>query len=379
MGDLGLMLPYTPLHHLVMGEVRRPLVMSSGNRSDDPIAHLDEDAFVRLGPMVDGVLAHDRPIHIRCDDSVVRATGRRLQMVRQVAGYAPERRAAPGPGAPPGAGGGGRAQEHGLCGQAVRCSCAATTSATSSTSPPTRPSCRRPLTSAGCSGSSRRSSPTTCTRSTSPPSTPSSSTSSRSPSSTTTPTSPLASPSTSTRASRARDRLRRARLRHRRHDVGRRVPRRRLQRLRARWPPATRSPCPAARRPSANRGGWRFPGRRWPSGRGRRPGRRGPRPPLETGPRPLATGPGGGGPMLTSSVGRLFDAVAALLGLRTKVTYEGQAAIELEMLARDVPRAGSPGYPVEIRRRRRVASTCSTRRRLWPPCWRSSSAAPTAP
>jgi hydrogenase maturation protein HypF len=88
--DLGLMLAYTPLHHLLMAEVRRPLVMSSGNRSDDPIAHVDDDAFARLGPLVDAVLAHDRPIHIRCDDSVTRATGRRLQMVRRSRGYAPE-------------------------------------------------------------------------------------------------------------------------------------------------------------------------------------------------------------------------------------------------------------------------------------------------
>ena len=90
MPDLGLMLPYTPLHHLLMAKVARPLVMSSGNQSDDPIAHTDEDAFARLGPMVDGVLAHDRRIHIRCDDSVVRASGRRLQMVRRSRGYVPE-------------------------------------------------------------------------------------------------------------------------------------------------------------------------------------------------------------------------------------------------------------------------------------------------
>jgi hydrogenase maturation protein HypF len=88
--DLGLMLPYTPLHHLVMAKVARPLVMSSGNRSDEPIAYKDEDAFARLGPMVHGVLAHDRPIHIRCDDSVVRASGRRVQMVRRSRGYVPE-------------------------------------------------------------------------------------------------------------------------------------------------------------------------------------------------------------------------------------------------------------------------------------------------
>lgn len=90
MADLGLMLPYTPLHHLLMAKVQRPLVMSSGNRSDDPIAHTDDDAFARLGPLVDGLLAHDRRIHIRCDDSVVSASGRRLQMVRRSRGYAPE-------------------------------------------------------------------------------------------------------------------------------------------------------------------------------------------------------------------------------------------------------------------------------------------------
>ena len=90
MADLGLMLPYTPLHHLLMARMQRPLVMSSGNRSDDPIAHRDEDAFARLGPLVDGVLAHDRQIHIRCDDSVVRASGRRVQMVRRSRGHAPE-------------------------------------------------------------------------------------------------------------------------------------------------------------------------------------------------------------------------------------------------------------------------------------------------
>jgi hydrogenase maturation protein HypF len=88
--DLGVMLAYTPLHHLIMAKVARPLVMSSGNRSDDPIAYLDRDAFDRLGPMVDGVLAHNRRIHIRCDDSVVRATGRRTQMVRRSRGFAPE-------------------------------------------------------------------------------------------------------------------------------------------------------------------------------------------------------------------------------------------------------------------------------------------------
>jgi hydrogenase maturation protein HypF len=88
--ELGLMLPYSPLHHLLLKRTGRPLVMTSGNLSDDPIAHLDPDATERLGPLVDGLLAHDRPIHIRCDDSVVRSAGGRIQALRRSRGYAPE-------------------------------------------------------------------------------------------------------------------------------------------------------------------------------------------------------------------------------------------------------------------------------------------------
>ncbi|HUP71074.1 MAG TPA: carbamoyltransferase HypF [Acidimicrobiales bacterium] len=89
--ELGLMLPYTPLHDLLLARVGRPLVMTSGNLSDEPIAHNDADAVARLGPMVDFLLTHDRDIHIRCDDSVVRAGfGGRVQMVRRSRGYSPE-------------------------------------------------------------------------------------------------------------------------------------------------------------------------------------------------------------------------------------------------------------------------------------------------
>jgi hydrogenase maturation protein HypF len=93
LAELGVMLPYTPLHHLLMGRVGRPLVLTSGNLSDDPIAYTDDDAVARLGPMVDGILTHDRPIHIRCDDSVVRAAvtpGGPTQTLRRSRGFAPE-------------------------------------------------------------------------------------------------------------------------------------------------------------------------------------------------------------------------------------------------------------------------------------------------
>ncbi|HEV2810296.1 MAG TPA: carbamoyltransferase HypF [Acidimicrobiales bacterium] len=91
LAEVGLMLPYTPLHHLLLERVARPLVMTSGNASDEPIAHVDDDAVVRLGPMVDAILTHNRPIHIRCDDSVVRSRLEDdVQMVRRSRGYAPE-------------------------------------------------------------------------------------------------------------------------------------------------------------------------------------------------------------------------------------------------------------------------------------------------
>jgi hydrogenase maturation protein HypF len=70
---LGVMLPYTPLHHLLCADFGRPLVLTSGNRSDEPIAYEDGDARRRLAGIADAFLGHDRPIHRRCEDSVVRA------------------------------------------------------------------------------------------------------------------------------------------------------------------------------------------------------------------------------------------------------------------------------------------------------------------
>ncbi len=72
---LGVMLPYTPLHHLLLEAAGRPIVLTSGNMSDEPIAYRDEDAFAQLEGIADAFLTHDRAIHIRTDDSVVRVWG----------------------------------------------------------------------------------------------------------------------------------------------------------------------------------------------------------------------------------------------------------------------------------------------------------------
>jgi hydrogenase maturation protein HypF len=82
---LGVMLPYTPLHHLLLADFGGPLVMTSGNRSDEPIAFDDDDARRRLGAIADAFLGHDRPIHRRCEDSVIR----RQFAVRRSRGRAP--------------------------------------------------------------------------------------------------------------------------------------------------------------------------------------------------------------------------------------------------------------------------------------------------
>jgi len=87
---LGLMLPYTALHHLLLRELGEPLVLTSGNVSDEPIAHLDEDAARRLAGLADAFLLHDRPIQTRTDDSVVRPLSRGAMMVRRSRGYVPD-------------------------------------------------------------------------------------------------------------------------------------------------------------------------------------------------------------------------------------------------------------------------------------------------
>jgi len=96
--ELGVMLPYTPLHHLLVSDFAAAagsgvLVMTSANVSDEPIAFRDEDALARLGPIADLFLMHDREIETRVDDSVVRViatpAGRRPLALRRSRGYVP--------------------------------------------------------------------------------------------------------------------------------------------------------------------------------------------------------------------------------------------------------------------------------------------------
>jgi hydrogenase maturation protein HypF len=91
---LGLFLPYTPLHHLLLEAVGRPVVLTSGNLSDEPIVTDDAEAPARLGGIADSFLQHDREIRARYDDSVTRVVGRgslaRESVLRRGRGLAPE-------------------------------------------------------------------------------------------------------------------------------------------------------------------------------------------------------------------------------------------------------------------------------------------------
>lgn len=86
---VGLMLAYTPLHHLLLEAVGRPLVMTSGNLSEEPMAAKDDDAIGRLAGIADLFLAHDREIENRCDDSVARVIAGRPVVLRRSRGYVP--------------------------------------------------------------------------------------------------------------------------------------------------------------------------------------------------------------------------------------------------------------------------------------------------
>jgi hydrogenase maturation protein HypF len=86
---LGLMLPSTPLHHLLLAAVDAPLVATSGNLSDEPIATDELEAVARLGGLADLFLVHDRPIERHTDDSVGWLYGEELQLLRRARGFAP--------------------------------------------------------------------------------------------------------------------------------------------------------------------------------------------------------------------------------------------------------------------------------------------------
>jgi hydrogenase maturation protein HypF len=92
---LGVMLPYTPLHTLLLAAHEGPLVMTSGNRSDEPIAHDDEDAMARLAGIADAFLVHDRVIRTRVDDSVCTVVRGRVLPLRRARGFVPQSIALP--------------------------------------------------------------------------------------------------------------------------------------------------------------------------------------------------------------------------------------------------------------------------------------------
>ena len=87
--NLGVMLPYTPLHHLLLGEIEFPVVATSGNLTDEPICIDEIEALHRLGHIADLFLVHDRPITRHADDSIVWIVRSQPQLLRRARGYAP--------------------------------------------------------------------------------------------------------------------------------------------------------------------------------------------------------------------------------------------------------------------------------------------------
>jgi hydrogenase maturation protein HypF len=93
LNSLGLMLPYTPLHYLLLepaGQFTDMLVMTSGNRSEEPIAFSNDQARAQLGGLADAFLFHDREIHTRLDDSVIQVNRERFYSIRRSRGFAPD-------------------------------------------------------------------------------------------------------------------------------------------------------------------------------------------------------------------------------------------------------------------------------------------------
>ncbi|MEH1928753.1 carbamoyltransferase HypF [Nostoc sp.] len=86
---LGFMLPYTPLHHLILRRMNRPIILTSGNLADEPQCIDNDEAREKLGAIADYFLLHNREIINRVDDSVVRVVGDKVQTIRRARGYAP--------------------------------------------------------------------------------------------------------------------------------------------------------------------------------------------------------------------------------------------------------------------------------------------------
>lgn len=89
LGSIGVMLPYTPLHHLIMKDFARPLVATSGNLSDEPIVIENDKAVQHLGSIARGFLEHNRQILSRYDDSIVQCIGDSVSVIRRARGMAP--------------------------------------------------------------------------------------------------------------------------------------------------------------------------------------------------------------------------------------------------------------------------------------------------
>lgn len=87
---VGAMFPYTPLHHLLMADLQFPVVATSGNRSEEPIVIDEQEALIRLNGIADAFLVHDRPIVRPVDDSVVRLVNGDILLLRRARGYAPK-------------------------------------------------------------------------------------------------------------------------------------------------------------------------------------------------------------------------------------------------------------------------------------------------
>ena len=86
---IGVMLPYTPLHRLLLAQSPPALVMTSGNLAEEPVEHRDDEAKRKLGPIADHLLSHNREIAVPCDDSVVRCEGDLVIPLRRARGYVP--------------------------------------------------------------------------------------------------------------------------------------------------------------------------------------------------------------------------------------------------------------------------------------------------